>query len=129
MKKIFIFFIILVICFFTACTNKTTELKIGKYTLVKENNDIKDTILPSITLTDNQFTFDYDILSSYMNIGTYKIMDEILILTTSDNKYTYSFKINGECLIFIKDKSDSVNLIDKKMGVQIIDGSEFKLTK
>ncbi len=132
MKKIFVFLIILTLTLslFTACINKTTELKMGRYTLVlQENNDNPDVMLPSITLTDKQFTFIYDLLSSYMNIGTYKITDEILILTTGDKKYTYSFKIDGESLIFIEDKSDSVGLIDKRIGVQVIDGSEFKLTK
>ena len=135
MKKIFVFLIILTLTLslFTACINKTTELKMGRYTLVLQennnNNNNTDVMLPSINLTDKQFTFIYDLLSSYMNIGTYEITDEILILTTVDKKYTYSFKIDGESLIFIEDKSDSVGLIDKRIGVQVIDGSVFKLTK
>ncbi|QSX05935.1 hypothetical protein JYG23_00250 [Sedimentibacter sp. zth1] len=132
MKKIFVLLIILTLTLslFTACTNKITELKMGKYTLVmQENNEIPDVMLPCITLTDEQFTFVYDSLSSYFNIGTYKITDEILMLTTSDKKYTYSFKIDGDSLIFIEDKSDSVGLIDSKFGVQVLDGSEFKLTE
>lgn len=132
MKKIFVLLIILTLTLslFTACNNKTTELKMGRYTFVlKEKNEIPDVMLPYITLNDKQFTFFYDSLSSYLNIGTYKITDDILILTTSDEKYTYSFKIDGDSLIFIEDKSDSVGLIDKRLGVQVIDGSEFKLTE
>lgn len=132
MKKIFVLLTILTLTLslFTACNNKTTELKMGKYTLeLQETNEIPDVMLPHITLNDKQFTFFYDSLSSYLNIGTYKITDDILILTTSDKKYTYSFIIDGDSLIFIEDKSDSVGLIDKRLGVQVIDGSEFKLTE
>lgn len=133
MKKIFIFliFLALTLSLFTACNNKkTTELKTGKYTLVlQDNNDISDTMLPCVTLTDEKFIFLYDSLNSYINIGTYIITDELLILTTCDEKYTYCFEIDRDSLFFIADKSDSVGLIDNKSGVQVLDGSEFKLTE
>ncbi len=131
-EKNICFFIILTLTLslFTACINKTTELKMGKYTLeLQENNEIPNVMLLRITLTDKQFTFVYDLLSSYLNSGTYKITNDILILTISDKKYTYSFKIDGDSLAFIEDKSDSVSLIDKRIGIQIIEGSVFKLTE
>ena len=63
----------------------------GTYSVINED----ELLLPNITfdMQNNQFTFTYDFLSSYLNTGKIKIENKKIIATTDDNKYTYIFKI------------------------------------
>lgn len=75
----------------------SVSLPLGTYTL----EDSSSIIPPSITLgNNNEFSFTYSLLSSYANYGTYSIEDGRLILTTSDQLYTYVFLIDRESLAF-----------------------------
>lgn len=126
MKRIIGFVLIGIIVFsMIGCSsNKITTITEGSYTL-KTKEDFA--ICPSVTILDKTFTFTFDSLSSYFNHGTYAIENGILILKTDDDKYEYQFEIKNQTLVFQEKKSSSVKLIDKKIGVQIVDGDVFEL--
>ncbi|MCT4542435.1 MAG: hypothetical protein N4A63_02700 [Vallitalea sp.] len=48
-------------------------------------------------------------------------------MTTNDKKYKYVFEIDGDKLIFMKNESSKVNLIDERFGIKIKNNAEFKL--
>jgi hypothetical protein len=50
-------------------------------------------------------------------------------MTTKDGKYKYVFQIEGNKLIFQKNESSQVNLIDERFGIKITNNAEFKLIK
>ncbi len=59
--------------------------------------------------------------------GTYTIEDDILTMRTDDKQYTYVFQIDGDKLIFQKNNSSEVNLIDTRFGISLTDNAIFKL--
>lgn len=64
---------------------------------------------PSVTLKENhQFHFSYSVLSSYYAVGTYEINDNKLILRTKDGKFTYTFEIKKDTLIFNQEESSGL---------------------
>ncbi|MDD3369870.1 MAG: hypothetical protein PHP50_13490 [Lachnospiraceae bacterium] len=70
---------------------------------------------PSISFDTKEktFVFSYDFLSSYSNYGTYLIQDDEVIATTSDGKYTYTFKIvDDDTISFVEEKSDSTTTVE-----------------
>lgn len=80
--------------------------------------------VPCLTLTyADRFSFGYDMLNSYLSIGTYKVVDDRYILTTDDNKYKYEFKKTEDGLIFDAANSSEVKLINSDMGIE--DGDLF----
>lgn len=105
-----------------------------KYILkVKDKNGLDPVVdaigLPNIVLdtTNKKFHFFYDALSSYMNVGSYVIEDDMMIATTDDGLYTYKFKVDGDNLVFVKVGSSSVRIIDSEiLGYTIEDGSVFE---
>lgn len=73
-----------------------------------------------------EFTFSYDVLSSYFSFGNYEIVDDKLVATTSDGLYHYTFTIIDEkTLVFVEAESSSVILTDKNAGQQIKNGCRF----
>lgn len=87
-------------------------------------------VLPQIFLDEDNktFSFSYDVLSSYLNRGTYAENDGQLELSTDDGKYQYTFeRIDDYTLRFDKKNSSEIKLIDKAMGLEIEDGAEFIL--
>lgn len=95
----------------------------GTYSVIDEY----ELLLPNITfdMQNNQFTFTYDFLSSYLNTGKIKIENKKIIATTDDNKYTYIFKIIDDNTIkFVENGSSKV--VDILGNVVITDGTEFK---
>jgi hypothetical protein len=48
-------------------------------------------------------------------------------MKTDDDLYHYVFRIDGDKLLFQKDESSSVKLIDDRLGVKITDGAVFQL--
>jgi len=80
----------------------------------------------SLDPVSHEFTFSFDMLSSYLSYGTYEIIDDRLIATTNDGKYNYNFTIKDDkTLLFNKNESSSVKLIDSRLGEQIRDGCKF----
>ena len=55
--------------------------------------------------------------------GTYLIDDDILTMTTDDNKYIYAFQIDGNNLIFQKNESSP----DDSIRIKITDNAKFHL--
>lgn len=106
-------------------TSKESELNDGKYTLKVSEQENTGAIFPAITISDGTFTFSYDPLSSYLSYGEYYIQDDKLILTTVDEKYQYTFHINGKSLFFIEEESSDVKLLDANLGIQVLDRDEF----
>ncbi len=127
MRKTCIYFIILMIFLFTGCSSNNDIDTIKNGTYVMEQEGTEEVFLPYIKISDDEFIFSYDLLSSYLSIGTYVIDNGKLTLTTDDNKYSYVFQINEDNLIFQKEESSSVNLIDSRLGVNVTDNVIFHL--
>lgn len=124
MKKIGFILMILLLLMLTGCNSKEDTPTVMNGSYIMEHDD--ETVLtPSVTISDDTFTFFYDPLSSYMPIGSYKIEEDVLTLTTDDKKYHYVFRIDGDSLIFQKDESSTVRLIDKRIGPQVEDQAVF----
>ena len=71
--------------------------------------------------------FSYDVLSSYINIGTYEINDNILTATTSDEKYHYVFEIVDEnTLSFLEEQSSKITVFDTAFSVVPQNGAVFQ---
>ncbi|MCH4887853.1 hypothetical protein EZV73_09730 [Acidaminobacter sp. JC074] len=96
----------------------------GDYFLITDDEGI----VPVLTIMDNRFNFSYDPLSSYFNTGCYSIRGDKLILRTDDEKYHYSFKVDGYDLRFLMDESSSVTPISE-MGPHIENQSIFSHLK
>ena len=84
--------IILILLLLTSCnTSKdTTTLKDGTYVL--EHTGEEAVLFPSVTITGNDISFTYDVLSSYKPYGSYTIDNNVLTMKTSDGKYKYFLK-------------------------------------
>ncbi len=65
-----------------------------------ESTEAKVAGLPSVKITDENISFSYDVLSSYLPVGTYTIKNDILTMITDDGRYKYVFVVNGDKLIF-----------------------------
>jgi hypothetical protein len=115
--------------FLTACNsnNDTTTIKDGTYILEQKETETETVILPNVTISNNDISFTYDYLSSYLPYGTYTIEGDMLTMITNDRKYKYVFYVDGDKLIFQKNESSRVNLTDDRIGVKIADKAEFKL--
>ena len=127
MKKSRIRFIMaLILLILTGCNSNddTQTVKNGTYIMVHEAESI---FTPSVTISDSTISFSFDPLNSYWPHGSYSIEEDILTMTTDDNRHSYVFHIDGDDLIFQKDGSASVRLIDKRAGAQVTDQSEFQL--
>lgn len=81
--------------------------------------------IPQLILNDEEktFSFSYDVLSSYLAVGTYTESNGQLELKTDDGKYHYTFDIVDEnTLKFNQESSSDVN---GGLGAEIADGAEF----
>ncbi|MEY8319663.1 hypothetical protein AAK894_01125 [Lachnospiraceae bacterium 46-61] len=129
MKKYILFIILLLM----ACNKSNdNEVNTGTYImeLEKEKYDSDKKILPTISVDTNkkEFTFSYDMLSSYFTIGTYEINDNILTATTNDDKYHYTFEIiDKNTLCFMEEESSKITVIDKNFCVVPQNAAIFKI--
>ena len=84
--------------------------------------------LPCLTLLDKEnFVFSYDVLSSYIPMGTYEITDGELIATDKEKGSRYVFEVVDEnTLKFIQEKSADVSLTEENAGAVITDGALFE---
>ena len=114
----------------TALTVETDETFEGKesiktYTLVSDETDLP---LPTLTLDQEEgtFSFAYDVLSSYLAVGTYEINGDKGELTTEDGTFHYTFySADEDTLRFSADESSDVQLTDNRIGAVITDGAVF----
>lgn len=125
--KISVLFIIIICCLLNGgCSGEGSgegsfegSIKEGSYRLNVER------VAPSIQLVENKYTL-YE--PSYSSVyepeeGTYTINDEYLILTPSDSKETFSFKIVNDKIIYDKEASSANELFSKYDSLN--DGDEF----
>ena len=114
----------------TALTVETDETfegteSIKTYTLVSDETDLP---LPTLTLDQEEgtFSFAYDVLSSYLAVGTYEINGDKVELTTEDGTFHYTFySADEDTLRFSADESSDVQLTDNRIGAVITDGAVF----
>lgn len=113
----------------SGCTQKKAEevqqpaaqVQQGTYEMKSSEEPLK----PYVILEEGQrFQMMYSALSSYIPVGTYEMKGDSVVLTTEDGKRHYTFQINGDTLVFQKDKSSSVKL-GKEEAVP--DGAVFRL--
>lgn len=91
---------------------------IGEYVF----NGSKEPIKPKIILYDNgMFQFIFSGFSSYVGIGKYTLKNNTLILNTDDEKFTYTFNVSDDNLIF-----DAENSSDMLWLSDIYDGCVFE---
>lgn len=120
-----VFLLMMISIILVGCKSEQSVETIKNGTYIMEGKEVDAVLFPSITISDNEFTFVYDLLSSYMPRGTYSIEDDLLMMTTDDKQYTYVFEIDGDNFIFQEDKSSLVSLIDDRLGVKITDQASF----
>ena len=111
----------------TSCNinDETTTVENGTYVMQHEASE--GAILPRVTISDDQISFSYDMLSSYLPVGTYTIEDHRLTMLTDDKSHQYVFQIEGETLVFLESQSSAVKLMNDKIGVAITDQAVFQL--
>ncbi len=127
MKLTSISFIMFMIFVLSGCNSNNDSDTVKNGTYVMEQEETEEVFLPCVKVSDDEIVFSYDLLSSYLSIGTYLIDDGKLTMTTDDNKYNYVFQIDGDDLVFQKNESSSVNLIDGRFGVKVADNAKFHL--
>lgn len=103
----------------TGCANDLIYIVTdGVYTMdtAKEKQEYVPHI--SFDTKDQTFTFSYDMLSSYLNYGSYEIEKDEVIATTSDEKYIYRFEIVDDNMVsFIAETSHSTETVEGIVAV------------
>ncbi len=128
MKKVTnILVIAVVILMLTACNSNESVSTVKNGTYVFEQAGTEVLVSPSVTISNKEISFTYDALSSYYAVGAYTINGDLLTMSTNDGEYKYVFLIDGDSLIFRKDESSDVGLINEKFGSKIKNNAEFKL--
>lgn len=105
-------------------TNESMEPAENNTKLYLLKTDAEE-FIPQLILNDEEktFSFSYDVLSSYLAVGTYTESNGQLELKTDDGKYHYIFDIIDEnTLKFNLESSSDVN---GGLGAEIADGAEF----
>ncbi len=85
---------------------------------------------PSVTfdLEENRFVFSYDLLSSYLNAGTFWMDSERVTAVTDDEKYTFVFEIqDNETVAFVREGSAEIQMTQGAPAVA--DGTVFHLLR
>lgn len=119
--------LLLMLILLASCNGRedTTTVKKGIYLM--EHRVSEEGIAPRVNIGDDGISFMYDLLSSYFPVGTYEIEEKRLIMTTDDNLHTYTFEIDGDHLVFQASASSRVNLLNKRVGIEVTDQAVFKL--
>lgn len=105
-------------------TNESVE-SVKTNTKIYLLKDGQEGFVPQIVLneSDHTFQFSYDVMSSYLAVGTYTKDHGQLELKTDDGKYYYIFDIaDDHTLKFDQGNSSDIKMI---MGEGIQDGAEF----
>lgn len=123
-----IFILVLFILFLSWYKNNYIQSTVKNGTYYMEV-DTKKGIAPFVMINDNQISFTYDFLSNHLSHGNYLIEGNLLTMTTDDGKEIYVFKIDGDNLIFLKNKSSLLNLKNEEQGMSITDKAKFLLKR
>lgn len=126
-KKSIILGVLALFLLFAGCTRQTEEgqpiaqVQLGKYEMEASEEPFK----PYVMLEENQtFQMMYSALMSYLPLGTYEVKEDSVVLTTEDGERHYTFRIDGDTLVFRKDKSSSVKFGKEEL---MPDGAVFRL--
>ena len=114
----------LIILLLVYIINNTGTVKNGYYLLTE-----KIGFSPCVSISDKGISIG-DLLSSNSNNwvrGTYVIDDNTLTMTTDDNNYIYVFQLDGDNLIFQKNDSSSLDVINNRFGDNVADNAIFYL--
>ena len=122
--------ILTIICFLftlTACKSEEDTVAIADGTYILDKTGVDELFLPQVKISDGDFTFTYNLLSSYMPIGTYTIEGDILTLVTDDQQYQYVFRVDGDTLVFQEKESSELSTVGDKLNIKITDQAKFTL--
>lgn len=125
-KTIFVGILLCVVSMLlSGCNKNTYGITSGTYEMVNSDENVFTPYL-TLDLEDKTFTFTFDVLSSYGNIGSIKFNKGNLICKTDDNKNTFIFQIeDNNTLKFDATQSSSTTTVDNNIAVP--DETEFKL--
>lgn len=125
-KTIFAGILLCIVSFIlSGCNGNTYGITSGTYEMVDSEENVFTPYL-TLDLEDKTFTFTFDVLSSYGNIGSIKFNKGNLICKTDDNKNTFIFKVeNNNTLKFDATQSSSTTTVDDHIAVP--DETEFKI--
>lgn len=128
-KKYFLILLLTVCTMLVAlagCAKSSLELSGGTYQMkTKDRCETAPTV--TFDLKENTFSFTFDFLSSYANIGIIEVKEDCVVATTNDKNNTYTFAIvDGDTLRFVAKDSDETKTVEGKVAVA--DGAEFNLT-
>ena len=113
--------LILLAVFFFKSQNKTVYgISEGTYAVSPQDN-----YSPRIyfDLQDFQFVLTADPALSYLSVGSFEL-DERVVATTDDGKYTYIFEVVDNDTIRFVQKGSSV-IVSSPAGEPLADGTEF----
>ena len=104
MKKFSVYIIVLALICLIGCSDIPT---ITPRTYILENSVYS--VAPYVFLDgEGNFVFMISTFSSHLPIGTYSVNGDRLILTGSDNEFTYVFSICEDAIVFIENESTSL---------------------
>lgn len=117
--------IILPICFMTQKKTDISQIA-GEYVMDISSQE-EYLFVPRLSLgEDNTFSLGYDVASSYLPYGHYKLKDNILTAVTDDGKYHYQFTLSADGdLIFDAEQSSDVFVRQDGMSPPLENGSVF----
>lgn len=123
-----IIFVALVVCAITALCLLTNPLE---HSLVYRCLWEKDMATLSLEPQSKKFTFTFSMLSSHFGAGTYEENDEFIIAHGDDGNHRYTFKKNGQNIIFVSDESSQMPSYAYSAGAKaevcLPDGAVFQL--
>ncbi len=128
-KQSILLAVLTVFLLFAGCTQQQTEdvqqqpaqVQLGKY----EMESSEEPLPPYVILEEGQkFQMMYSAMMSYLPLGTYEVKGSDVVLTTEDGERRYTFRVDGDTLVFQKDKSSSVKLGKEE---PVPDGAVFRL--
>lgn len=129
-RKIFIVLIVILTALFLSSwfviNYIAKTLKYGSYYM---EADTEPGISPFVTISENQMSFTYDLLSNNLSVGDYSIEDDELTMTTYDGNEKFVFQIDGDTLIFLEDRSSPVKLKNENLGIKVTDKAKFRLKR
>jgi len=121
--------LVLVLLLLTSCNSNNDTITVKDGTYVLEQSGTEAAISPCVIISDDNISFTYDSLSSYLPVGVYTIEEDKLTMMTNDKFYKYIFRIDGDELIFQKNESSEVKLTDDRIGIKLTNNAVFKLKK
>ena len=111
----------------TGCAAKTVTPRSGTYRMSAPPEAV---IVPTLTLDaeNKTYLFSYDVLSSYLPVGTYEQDGDVIVCLTDGERLPYLFRVvNETTLAFIAEGSADVSLTDPRIGESVVEGSVFLL--